>query len=251
MEVSAHNNDELWYPRYIPGSRDLHIRRPYKLICLPGSPHGEQRRSHGVFPGLATTKLLFRSSIIGSSAYRDLSYSALTDSGVGQDLALFLGFELLDSIEFSAIVGLVHSPVGPTGDEAHDVVFQFYRCAGVVFPRTVGSHEVLWRCGHGLEEGQAGRHPKKQAPRSCRVKVTRVRLARLLRKRRFLDILCNGGIYHQLWKHQKIISSRLVCLSMPRKLALSFTPLSLAFHLGEGRCESLSCWCWTQTTSRS
>jgi hypothetical protein len=112
--------------------------------------------------------------IVRDSAYRDLSYSTLTDTGVGKDLALFLGFELLDSIELSSCMGFVHPPVRPTRDEAHDVVFRFYRGAGVVFPGAVGSHEVLRRCGHGLEEGQASRHPKKQAPRSCRVKVTRV-----------------------------------------------------------------------------
>ena len=116
-----------------------------------------------------------RSSTVEDSAYCDLPYSALTDAGVRQDLALFLGFELFDSIELSSSVGLVYSPIRPTRDETHDVVFRFYRGAGVVFPRTVGSHEVLRRRGHGLEEGQASRHPKKQAPRSCRVKVTRVR----------------------------------------------------------------------------
>lgn len=99
--------------------------------------------------------------VVGKSAYRDLSYGTLTDTGVGKDLTLFLGFELLDSIKLSPCVGLVHSPVRPTRDEAHDVVFGFYRGAGVVFPRTVGSHEVLRRRGHGLEEGQASRHPKK------------------------------------------------------------------------------------------
>ncbi len=118
--------------------------------------------------------------IVGNSAYRDLSYSTLTDTGVGEDLALFLGFELLDSIELASSVGLVHSPVRPTRDEAHDVVFRFYRGAGIVFPRAVGSHEILRGHGHGLEHGleeeQASRHPKKQAPRSCRVKVTRVTL---------------------------------------------------------------------------
>ena len=103
----------------------------------------------------------------------------MTDPGVGKDLALFLGFELLDSIELSSSVRFVNSPVRPTRDEAHDVIFRFYRCAGIVFPRTVGSHEVLRRRGHGLEEGQAGRHFEKQAPRSCRVKVTRVRLVPL------------------------------------------------------------------------
>ena len=71
-------------------------------------------------------------------------------------------------------MGLVHSPVRSAGDEAHDVVFRFYGCAGVVFPRPVRRHEVLRRRGHGLEEGQPSRHSSKQAPRSCRVKVTRV-----------------------------------------------------------------------------
>ena len=119
--------------------------------------------------------ILYRFTM-GNGAYRDLSYSTLTDTGVGEHLALFLGFELLDSIELSSSVGLVHSPVRPTRDEAHDVVFRFYRGSGIVFPRAVGSHEILRRHGHGLEEGQASRHPKKQAPRSCRVKVTRVTL---------------------------------------------------------------------------
>ena len=98
--------------------------------------------------------------IVGKSVYRDLSYSTLTDTGVGKDLALFLGFELLDSIELSSCVGFIHSPVRAARDEAHDVVFRFYRRASVVFPGAVGSHEVLrWR-GHGLEEGQASRHPQ-------------------------------------------------------------------------------------------
>ena len=126
LVVSADHNDELRYLIYVPGSRDLHIRRPYKLICPPKSPREERRRSHGVFPGLAIVKLSLRCSVIGNDAYCDLSYSALTDSGVGQDLALFLGFEFLDSIELATSVGLVHSPIRPARDEAHNVVFRFY-----------------------------------------------------------------------------------------------------------------------------
>ena len=189
-------------------------------------------------------KLLLRSSILGNSAYRDLSYSALTDSGVGQDLALFLGFELLDSIELSASVGLVHSPVRPTGDEAHNVVFRFYRCAGVVFPRTVGSHEVLRRCGHGFEEGQAGRHPKKQAPRSCRVKVTRVRLA--LHHTGVISSFL--GILAISWDGRFTISSGYTKnIFKTRMLARASHP----FPLGEGRCDHCPCWRWTQTTRQS
>jgi hypothetical protein len=89
-----------------------------------------------------------RPSIVGNDAYRDLSYSALTDASVGEDLALFLGFELFDSIEFSSSVVLVCSPVHPTRDETHNVVFRFYRGLSARGTQQLGPVEVLtWTWG--------------------------------------------------------------------------------------------------------
>ena len=50
---------------------------------------------------------------MGNGAYRDLSHSTLTDTGVGEDLALFLGFELLDSIELPPAWALYTLPYVP------------------------------------------------------------------------------------------------------------------------------------------
>lgn len=103
--------------------------------------------------------------------YRDFSYSTLADPGIGDNVALFVGFELFYRVDAVGAVladGFVHAAVRSGGYEADNLVFgsDCLVCGITLGP--VIAHRVwlpaIWITFHGLPNVQRESDRPSDAP---------------------------------------------------------------------------------------